>query len=84
MIYRVIKNDSFDVTPQTCSRWSGGRVHSLLQDKITFILATWVQTQRHCRPSTIALQLSKQTRKTPRQLVVDKVSTEQRDQRFNP
>jgi hypothetical protein len=40
---------------------------------------TWVQTSRHCRPSTIALQLSRQTRKPH-----DKVSTEQRDQRFNP
>ena len=41
------------------------------------MITTWVQTSRHCRPSTIALQLSRQTRK-PR----DKASTEQQDTRL--
>jgi hypothetical protein len=27
MIYRVMKNASFDMTPQTFSKWSGGRVY---------------------------------------------------------
>jgi hypothetical protein len=39
MIYRVMKNVSFDMTAQTFGKWSGGRVLPLLEEKIAFILA---------------------------------------------
>ena len=33
MIYRVMKNASFDMTAQTFGKWSGGSVFSLLKNK---------------------------------------------------
>ena len=38
MLYRVMKNASFDMTAQTFGKWSGVRVFSLLQVKIALIL----------------------------------------------
>jgi hypothetical protein len=38
LIYRVMKNDSFDMTAQTFGKWSGVRVFSLLRVRINFTL----------------------------------------------
>ena len=38
MLYRVMKNASFDMTAQTFGKWSGVRVFSLLQARIKLIL----------------------------------------------
>ena len=45
LIYRVMKNASFDMTAQTFGKWSGGSVFSLLKNKISF-LRTCPQRQR--------------------------------------
>ena len=39
MLYRAMKNVSFDMTAQTFGKFSGVRVFSLLNDKINFIRA---------------------------------------------